>query len=120
MKQKSQKLNSVEKALQLLLMFTTDHPSWGVRDLSARLGFSPATVQRILKTLKAYAFIGQDSATQQYRLGNVYFQFLDTIQSTFPITRAALVRSARGSGKTSPCRWLNLRTRSRVNSRCWT
>jgi len=90
MKQRPEKLNSIEKALQLLLSFTPEHPSWGVRDLSARLGFSPATVQRILQTLKAHAFIEQDPITQQYRLGNVYFRFLETIQSTFPITRTAL------------------------------
>lgn len=90
MKQTASKLNSVEKALRLLLAFTAEHPTWGVRELGTHLGFSPATVQRILQTLKTHAFIAQDRATQQYRLGNVYFQFLDTIQSTFPITRAAM------------------------------
>jgi DNA-binding IclR family transcriptional regulator len=90
MRQGSPKLNAVEKALQLLMAFTTEHPSWGVRDLGAYLGFSPATVQRILKTLKAHAFIDQDPITQQYRLGNIYFKFLETIQSRFPITRLAL------------------------------
>jgi DNA-binding IclR family transcriptional regulator len=90
MKQAPRKLNSIEKALLLLMSFTPEHASWGVRDLSARLGFSPATVQRILQTLKAHAFIEQDPFTQQYRLGNIYFRFLETIQSIFPITRTAL------------------------------
>lgn len=82
-------MNSVEKALSLLTAFTAHHPTWGVRELSSHLGFSPATVQRILQSLKAYGFVAQDSTTRQYRLGNVYFGFLHTLQSAFPLTRAA-------------------------------
>jgi len=90
MKQKRPNLNSVEKALKILLAFQSQQSSWGVRDLSAHLDFSPATVQRTLQTLKAYAFVDQDPDSRQYRLGNIYFQFLDTLQSTYPITHAAL------------------------------
>ncbi len=90
MKQTPAKLNSVEKALHILLAFSAQHPAWGVRELSAHLGFSPATVQRLLQTLKAHGFVDQTVDTRQYRLGNVYFHFLHTLQSTLPITRAAL------------------------------
>lgn len=90
MKQSPSGLNSVEKALWILQAFQIQRPSWGVRELSAHIGFSPATVQRILKTLKAYAFVDQDPETRQYRLGNIYFNFLHTLQSTYPITQAAL------------------------------
>jgi DNA-binding IclR family transcriptional regulator len=82
-------MNAVEKALALLLRFQDNRPVWGVRELSTQLGFSPATVQRILQSLKAYGFVDQDPTTRQYRLGNVYFSFLQTLQSAFPITRAA-------------------------------
>lgn len=90
MKQNSSRLNSVEKALKILLAFQAEQPSWGVRELSGHLGFSPATAQRTLQTLKNYGFVDQDPETRQYRLGNIYFQFLDTLQSTYPITWAAL------------------------------
>lgn len=90
MKQDWSRLNSVEKALKILLAFQVEQPSWGVRELSVHLGFSPATAQRTLQTLKNYGFVDQDPETRQYRLGNIYFQFLDTLQSTYPITRAAL------------------------------
>ncbi len=83
------KLNSVEKALHILLAFDTRHPVWGVRQLSNQLGFSPATVQRLLQTLKAYGFVEQTTATRQYQLGKVYFRFLQTIQESQPITRSA-------------------------------
>ncbi len=90
MKQFQSHLNSVEKALKILLFFQPDHPTWGVRELSARLGFSPATAQRILQTLKSYGFIEQDPRSRQYHLGNIYYQFVQTLQSQQPIARAAL------------------------------
>lgn len=90
MKQTQSSLNSVEKAIKILLTFQAQRPSWGVRELSAHLGFSPATVQRLLQTLKAHGFVDQDSGTRQYRLGHIYFQFLDTLQQTYAITQTAL------------------------------
>ena len=83
------KLNSVEKALHILLAFDARHPVWGVRQLSNQLGFSPATVQRLLQTLKAYGFVDQTAATRQYQLGKIYFRFLHTIQESLPVTRSA-------------------------------
>jgi DNA-binding IclR family transcriptional regulator len=86
---KQDKVNSVEKALHILLAFDAQHPIWGVRQLSNQLGFSPATVQRLLQTLKAYGFVDQTAATRQYQLGKIYFRFLHTIQESLPITRSA-------------------------------
>ena len=71
MKQNQTQFNSVEKALNILLTFQAEQPLWGVRALAANLGFSPATVQRVLNNLKAYDFVDQDPETRQYRLGNV-------------------------------------------------
>ncbi|GBC62410.1 IclR family transcriptional regulator [Desulfonema ishimotonii] len=90
MKQKQNNLNSVEKALRILLAFQPEHPIWGVRELAAHLDFSPATVQRILQTLKNNGFVDQDEQTRHYCLGNVYYKFLDTLQTNHPVTRAAL------------------------------
>jgi DNA-binding IclR family transcriptional regulator len=88
--QKQSSLNSVEKAIKILLAFRAQKPSWGVRELSAHLGFSPATTQRLLKTLRGYGFVYQDPGTRQYRLGHIYFQFLDTLQQSYSITQTAL------------------------------
>ncbi len=88
--QKQSSLNSVEKAIKILLAFRARRPSWGVRDLSTHLGFSPATTQRLLQTLKGYGFVYQDPDNRQYRLGHIYFQFLDTLQQTYSITQTAL------------------------------
>jgi IclR family transcriptional regulator, KDG regulon repressor len=90
MKQNKSNFNSVEKALKILLTFHAQQSSWGVRELSVHLGFSPATVQRILQTLKTHAFVDQNPETKHYHLGNVFFYFLDVLQSTHKITQSAL------------------------------
>lgn len=82
-------MNAIQKALHVIMAFSAERPLWGVRELSARLGFSPSTVQRLLVTLKEYAFVDQDAETRQYRLGNVYFQILHVLQSTYPVTGMA-------------------------------
>jgi len=82
------RLNSVEKALRILVSFQADRPAWGVRELSTHLGFSPATVQRILQVLKANAFVAQDPVSRQYRLGVVFYTFVHALKGTYPITRA--------------------------------
>ena len=101
-------MNAVEKALELLVAFQDHHPTWGVRELSTHLGFSPATVQRILKSLKAYGFVEQDPVTRHYRLGNVYFRFLHTLQSAFSLTQAATPHMQRLLSQTQETVHLNV------------
>jgi DNA-binding IclR family transcriptional regulator len=90
MKQSDSPSHSVDKALRLLRSFTAERPMWGVRELSGHLGFSPATVQRMLQTLRSHGFVDQDPETRQYRLGSIYYTFLNTLQSGLPVSRAAL------------------------------
>ena len=84
------KMNSIEKALMILMVFREGQASWGVRELSGRLGFSPSTIQRILQTLRAYGFIRQDPETRLYSLGNIYLSFFRTFQDNSPLTNTAM------------------------------
>jgi DNA-binding IclR family transcriptional regulator len=106
--QKQSSLNSVEKALKILLAFGAQKSSWGVRELSAHLGFSPATTQRLLQTLKGYGFVYQDPSTRQYRLGHIYYQFLDTLQQTYSITQTALPMMTALLSRTQETVYLNV------------
>ncbi|WDP87759.1 MAG: IclR family transcriptional regulator [Desulfobacter sp.] len=76
------KFNAIEKALEILLKFEGNKPCWGTRELSKESGFSPATVQRILKVLKSYEFIRQDPKTRQYRIGNIFYPFVETLNAS--------------------------------------
>jgi DNA-binding IclR family transcriptional regulator len=90
MQQKHTQINSVEKALLILLAFQKERTSWGVRELSTHLGFSPSTVQRLLQTLKLHNFISQDLESRQYHLGNIYFKFIHILQNTYPIIQTSI------------------------------
>lgn len=108
MKHQGTNINSVEKALKILLSFSAEHPVWGVRELATFLDFSPATVQRLFNNLKAYDFIAQDPESRQYRLGYVYFRFLQTLQSTYPFTQTALIFMQRLLDRTQETVHLNV------------
>jgi len=82
----SKKYNAIEKALEIMVKFQDTKPSWGIRELSGELKFSPATVQRILKILKAYEFIRQDPQTRQYYIGNIFYRFLENLNNTNSLT----------------------------------
>ena len=90
MKLKENRTNSIEKAIAVLLAFQEGQTLWGVRELSTHLGFSPATVLRVLQTLKRHDFIRQDPHTKKYRLGNIYFSFFQALQNTNPLNRAVV------------------------------
>ncbi len=83
------KYNAIEKSILTLLAFREDKSSWGVRELSQELGFSPATVQRILQTYKTYGFVNQDARTRQYHLGNIFYRFIEPLQQVNQVTRGA-------------------------------
>jgi IclR family transcriptional regulator, KDG regulon repressor len=89
-KQENERSNAIEKALLILLAFRDDQPSWGVRELSSHLGFSPATVLRILQILKTFDFVSQDAHSRKYQLGNVYFSFFQRLQHINPVIQAIL------------------------------
>ena len=89
MKQTPTSPNAVQKALKVMMAFSGEHPVWGVRELGTHLGFSQATVQRLLRDLKQYAFVDQDPETRRYRLGNVYYHFLYVLQSSYPFVALA-------------------------------
>lgn len=87
---REEKLSSLEKALKILSAFSLEKPEWGIRDLASSLAFSPATVQRLVQTLKNFGFLDQDETTRKYRLGPVYFRYVEILQSQYPILKEAL------------------------------
>ncbi len=87
MEDDNKKLNAIEKTMEIILKFQEVKRSWGIRELSAALGISPATVQRILQILKTYEFVRQDPKTRQYFIGNVYYRFLENLNYANDLVR---------------------------------
>jgi IclR family transcriptional regulator, KDG regulon repressor len=86
---KKESLNSIEKAIKVLLKFQKSGATHGIRELSNELGFSPATVQRILKTLKKHDFVRQDAGTRQYYIGNIFYSFIQALHRSNSLTSIA-------------------------------
>lgn len=60
---------SLEKALDLLEAFSPDNRTLSIAELSRKVGIPKSTAHRLLVTLKARGYIGQDEMNRQYRLG---------------------------------------------------
>ncbi|MCK5310824.1 MAG: IclR family transcriptional regulator [Desulfobacteraceae bacterium] len=88
-KNKKNNLNSIEKAIKVLLKFQKSGATHGIRELSNELGFSPATVQRILKTLKKHDFVRQDPGTRKYYIGNIFYGFIQALHRSNNLTSIA-------------------------------
>lgn len=65
----SRKLNSIEKALEILLLFTPYNQELGTGEISRKLGIHKATASRILRTLTEKGFLRQDPESRKFTLG---------------------------------------------------
>jgi IclR family KDG regulon transcriptional repressor len=73
--------------MEIILKFQQIKPYWGIRELSAELDFSPATVQRILQILKTYEFVRQDPKSRRYYIGNIFYRFLENLNHSNDLVR---------------------------------
>jgi DNA-binding IclR family transcriptional regulator len=60
---------AVERALILLRYIMENEDGLSIREVSRQLGFSPATVQKLINALKSQGYVVQDSLTERYHLG---------------------------------------------------
>lgn len=80
---------AVERAL-ILLRYIVDHPDGlSIRAASRSLGYSPATVQKLIQALKAQGYVVQDQLTERYHLGPEAVQLGLTALSRLEIRRTA-------------------------------
>ena len=79
MRHKTPKISSIEKALDILMAFTLDNHEMGTVELSQKLGFPPATVNRILRILNQKGLLQQNEGTRKFSLGPATFQLGKTI-----------------------------------------
>lgn len=95
-------LKTLDSALALLIRFTHDEPTWGVRELAKETKVHHAIVHRVLATFAANGFLIQDSAGR-YSLGLRLFELGQIAHRTFApseIVQPALDALAQDSGET--------------------
>ncbi|MDF1509463.1 IclR family transcriptional regulator [Robertmurraya sp. DFI.2.37] len=60
---------TVSKALSVLNSFTSENPSWGLRELARHLDMNHTVVYRLLSTLEEEGYVFHNPDTQKYELG---------------------------------------------------
>ncbi|SFA80071.1 transcriptional regulator, IclR family [Cohnella sp. OV330] len=68
MEEEKKTVRAVERALDILLVFTTGS-EWSLTELAAKCELHKSTVHRLLATLEEKGFVIRDDATDKYRLG---------------------------------------------------
>jgi len=80
---------AVERAL-ILLRYIVDHSNGlSIREASRSLGYSPATVQKLINALKTQGYVVQDELTERYHLGSEAVQLGLTALSRLEIRQVA-------------------------------
>lgn len=65
----SESIRAVERALDVLLCFSSQTPTLTMTQISERVGINKSTVHRLLATLEVKRFVDRDPATGIYRPG---------------------------------------------------
>jgi DNA-binding IclR family transcriptional regulator len=78
---------SLERALQILCVFTTDRQTLTLGQLVEVVKLPKATALRLCLTLMEYDFLRQDQQTKQYSLGLKLFELGSVVFSTFSLRK---------------------------------
>ncbi|MEA2639840.1 MAG: IclR family transcriptional regulator, regulon repressor [Chloroflexota bacterium] len=65
----TQRTQAVQRALQVLDLFSLASPELSLQEISAQLGMAPSTTHRLLKTLEESGWLARVAGTELYRLG---------------------------------------------------
>lgn len=97
-------IQSLDRALNILSLFSTARPWLGVTEIGKALGLSKTTVHNLAKTLKKHGYLQQDPATRKYGLGLRLHELGSTLAGSLPINRFGIAPArtlARKTGLTA-------------------
>lgn len=83
------KVQSVDRAAQILKCFSESRPELRLTEISSKLGLNKSTVHGIITTLKYHGLIDQDEKTQKYRLGTYLMKLGDLVSNSIDIVYIA-------------------------------
>jgi len=67
-------IQSIDRALQVLELFSLEKPEWGITEISKALNIYKSNVHNVLTTLAEKGFVMKDSKTDKYKLGIKFFE----------------------------------------------
>jgi DNA-binding IclR family transcriptional regulator len=87
----SQRIESVAKALRILLLFKFNKSEWGVTEIVRELGMQKSTVYRLLATMQELGFVRKSNDGSAYRLGLSLFELGSVVANSFDFRDTAVV-----------------------------
>ncbi|MGW8528927.1 MULTISPECIES: IclR family transcriptional regulator [Nocardiopsidaceae] len=97
-------LQTVDRALDVLLSFDEYRTSWGVMELAEEFGLARSTAQRLLASLAGKGFLRADPDTRRYGMGPAMWRMAGLWERSGGLSALAeplLAELARASGRTS-------------------
>jgi DNA-binding IclR family transcriptional regulator len=82
-------IQSVQRAIDILSLFTHAAPRWGIAEMARTTGLAKTTVHNLVNTLAAGGFLRQDGETRKYQLGHRIFTLGAIMAGTFDINLKA-------------------------------
>lgn len=80
-------IQSVDRALQILALFSHRCPTLGVTEISQAVGLSKGTVHGLIRTLLRQGFLQQDVPSRKYRLGLKIYELGIILAGTLEINQ---------------------------------
>jgi IclR family acetate operon transcriptional repressor len=99
-------MSVVDKALDLLDLFSERTPELGLSEVARRAGRDKATALRLLAALQRHGFLEQHSESRKYRLGPSLLRLARVREATFPLRAVVdpvLDRLVRETEETAHC-----------------
>jgi len=85
----SYRVQSVERALDILDCFTFENKELGLFEIAAQTGLNKTTAKRMLANLTSRKYLQQDPKTKKYKLGMRLFELGGIVFSSFSLRKAA-------------------------------
>ncbi len=82
-------IQSVEKAIGILSLFSFSQPRWGISEIAKAMGLPKGTTHNIVSTLAATGFLQQSPETRRYSLGPKLFTLGSIMVGTLEINQKA-------------------------------
>ena len=82
-------LQSVDKAIQILYLFSEQEPEFNLTEISRRMGMSNPVALKYLNTLEYRGFLERDRKTKRYTLGLAIVALSGTVRRNNAVNQAA-------------------------------
>jgi DNA-binding IclR family transcriptional regulator len=82
-------IQSIDRALQVLELFSLEKPEWGVTEISKALNIYKSNVYNILSTFVEKGFVKKDRKTDKYKLGIKFFELGSVVIKNMDLRKIA-------------------------------